>query len=132
MNVIVVNDNAHVNGGAAKVAIQEAVGLADRGHSIYFVCAVQPIAEELVHSNITIVCSKQYDLLSNPNQLEAFIQGWWNTKAARLVDRDEGIQLAVELRDALKIELRQLDRGKLPGGQRRRELGKRRVKQTTL
>jgi glycosyltransferase involved in cell wall biosynthesis len=87
VNVIVVNDNAHVNGGAAKVAIQEAVGLADRGHSIYFVCAVQPIAEELVHSNITIVCSKQYDLLSNPNQLEAFIQGWWNTKAARLVDQ---------------------------------------------
>lgn len=85
MNVIVVNDNAHVNGGAAKVAIQEAVGLANRGHSIYFVCAVQPIAEELVYSNITIVCSQQHDLLSNPNQLEAFIQGWWNTKAARLV-----------------------------------------------
>ncbi len=35
--------------------------------------------------NINIVCSEQYDLLSNPNQLEAFIQGWWNTKAARIV-----------------------------------------------
>jgi hypothetical protein len=43
-------------------------------------------------------------------------------EAARLVDRDEGIQLAVELRDALEIELRQLDGGKLPGGQRHREL----------
>ena len=52
-------------------------------------------------------------------------------EAARRVDRDEGIQLAVELRDALEMELRQLDRRKLPGGQRRRELGKRRVQQTT-
>jgi glycosyltransferase involved in cell wall biosynthesis len=85
VNVIVVNDNAHVNGGAAKVAIQEAVGLADRGHHIYFVCAVRPIADALIHSNITFVCSQQHDLLSNPNQLEAFIQGWWNTKAARIV-----------------------------------------------
>ncbi len=31
MNVVIVNDNAHVNGGAARVAIQEAGGLADRG-----------------------------------------------------------------------------------------------------
>ena len=31
MNVIVISDNAHVNGGAAKVAIQEARGLADGG-----------------------------------------------------------------------------------------------------
>src|SRR5256886_11430141 len=52
-------------------------------------------------------------------------------EAARRVDRDEGVQLAVELRDALEMELRQLDRRKLPGGQRRRELGKRRVQQTT-
>ena len=40
VNVVIINDNAHVNAGAAKVAIQEAVGLADRGHRIYFVCAV--------------------------------------------------------------------------------------------
>ena len=87
MKVIVVNDNAHINGGAAKVAIQEAVGLADRGHNVYFVCAVRPIAQALIHSNITVVCSEQHDLLSNPSQFNAFIQGWWNTKAARIIDQ---------------------------------------------
>lgn len=87
MNVIVINDNAHVNGGASKVAIQEAVGLADRGHLIHFVCAVQPIAQELVHPNISVVCSQQHDLLANPDRVEAFIQGWWNTKAAHLTDQ---------------------------------------------
>lgn len=84
VNVIIINDNAHVNGGAAKVAIQEAMGLADRGHCIYFVCAVQPIAQELTHPNISVICSHQHDLLANPNHLEAFVQGWWNTKAARM------------------------------------------------
>jgi glycosyltransferase involved in cell wall biosynthesis len=84
VNVIILNDNAHVNGGAAKVAIQEAVGLADRGHAVYFVCAVQPIALELTHPNISVICSHQHDLLANPNHLEAFVQGWWNTKAARI------------------------------------------------
>jgi glycosyltransferase involved in cell wall biosynthesis len=87
VNVVIVNDNAHVNGGAAKVAIQEAVGLADRGHKIYFVCAVEPIAQELHHANISVHCSQQHDLLSNPSPAEAFIQGWWNTKAAQLTTR---------------------------------------------
>lgn len=87
MNVIIINDTAHVNGGAAKVAIQEAVGLADRGHHIYFVCAVQPIAQELTHPNISIICSQQHDLLANPSHVEAFVQGWWNTKAARITSQ---------------------------------------------
>ena len=87
MNVIIINDTAHVNGGAAKVAIQEAVGLADRGHHIYFICAVEPIAQELIHPHITICCSQQHDLLANPNLLEAFAQGWWNTKAAQMTSQ---------------------------------------------
>jgi glycosyltransferase involved in cell wall biosynthesis len=85
VNVIIVNDNAHVNGGAAKVAIQEAVGLAQRGHRICFVCAVAPIAQELIHPNIEICCTFQHDLKANPNSASAFAQGWWNTKAAELM-----------------------------------------------
>lgn len=87
MNVVIINDNAHVNGGAAKIAIQEAVGLADRGHKIYFLCAVEPIARELIHPNISICCSQQDDLLANPNPAAAFVQGWWNTRAAQLTRR---------------------------------------------
>ena len=84
MNVIIINDTAHLNGGAAKVAIEEAAGLAECGHHIYFVCAVQPVAQKLIHPNITVSSTEQHDLISNPNRLEAFAQGWWNGKAARL------------------------------------------------
>jgi glycosyltransferase involved in cell wall biosynthesis len=87
VNVIIINDTAHLNGGAAKVAIDEASGLADRGHQIYFVCAVRPVARELIHSNITICCTEQHDLLGNPNPLEAFAQGWWNKKAADMTEQ---------------------------------------------
>ena len=85
MNVIVISDTTHVKGGAAKVAIQEAAGLAARGHQVYFVCAVASVAADLLHENITIICSQQHDLLSNTNRLQASIQGWWNFKAARIV-----------------------------------------------
>lgn len=85
MNVIVINDNPHVNGGAAKVAIQQAVGLADRGHDVYFVCAVLPVAEALHHSNIRIICSEQTDLLAAPNRLTGMVQGYWNVKAAQML-----------------------------------------------
>jgi glycosyltransferase involved in cell wall biosynthesis len=84
VNVVVVNDNAQVNGGAAKIAIMEALGMAQRGHRVYFLAAVLPIAADLLHPNITVVCSEQPDLLANPNPLQAFAQGWWNPKAGRL------------------------------------------------
>ena len=85
MDVLIVNDNGHVNGGAAKVAIQEAVGLAQRGHRVHFVCAVAPIAESLIHPNIEICCTFQHDLKSNPSPTSAFVQGLWNAQAARLM-----------------------------------------------
>lgn len=101
MRVVIINDNAHVNGGAAKVAIQEAVGLADCGHKVYYVCAVAPIARELIHPNIIVRCSHQDDLLANPNPAAAFVQGWWNTRAAhltrRIVNRLKGSEAIVHL-----------------------------------
>jgi len=84
VNVVVVNDNAQVNGGAAKIAILDALGMAERGHRVFFLAAVLPIAPELQHSNITVVCTGQPDLLANPSRLQAFAQGWWNGKASRM------------------------------------------------
>lgn len=82
VNILIINDTAHVNGGAAKLAISEAIGLADRGHSIFFLAAVDPVAPELAsHPNIKVYCTKQFDLLADPNRLRAFLQGWWNQKA---------------------------------------------------
>ena len=86
MNVVIVNDNAHVNGGAAKLAIMEAAGLAERGHRVIFVCAIRPVDPLLLQWDIEIVCSEQFDLFANPNPLQAFVQGWWNFKAARMME----------------------------------------------
>jgi len=84
VNILIINDTAHVNGGAAKLAISEAIGLADRGHSIFFLAAVEPVAAELAsHPRVTVCCTKQFDLLADPNKLRAFLQGWWNRKAFR-------------------------------------------------
>jgi glycosyltransferase involved in cell wall biosynthesis len=82
-----INDNAHINGGAAKLAIMEAAGLAERGHRVFFVCAVVPVDPALLHPRIEVVCSEQYDLIANPNRLEGFVQGWWNLKAQRMIDQ---------------------------------------------
>ena len=84
MNVVVVNDNAHVNGGAAKLAIIEACGLAEKGHNVFFFSALAPTDERLAqHERIEVICTEQYDLLSNPNRLDAFKQGLWNSVALR-------------------------------------------------
>ncbi len=84
MNIVIANDNAHVNGGAAKLAILEAVGLADRGHDVFFLSALAPVDDRLSqHTRIKVICTGQHDLLSHPNRLQAFAQGWWNAEAAR-------------------------------------------------
>ena len=82
LNVIVFNDFAHVNGGAAQVAIASAVGLADRGHNVTFFSAVPPIAPELRRPGLSVVLTDQVDIKSDRNRLRAATQGIWNRKAA--------------------------------------------------
>jgi glycosyltransferase involved in cell wall biosynthesis len=86
MNIVLINDNAHINGGAAKIAIMNAFDLACRGHFVFFLCALMPIAAELIHPNIKVICTEQYEILSDPNRLRASAQGWWNFKAGRVAD----------------------------------------------
>lgn len=84
MNVIIVNDFAYVNGGAARVAIDTAKLLAARGHRVIFFAAVGPVAEELQNiENMKVICLNQYDILHDSNRLRAALQGIWNFKAAK-------------------------------------------------
>ena len=46
-NVVVINDYAHVNGGAASVAIDSALGLAGAGLRVYFISVVGPLDARL-------------------------------------------------------------------------------------
>jgi len=82
LDVIVVNDFAHVNGGAAKVALHSALGLRKRGHAVAVLAAVAPVAPELQAEGAQILVTNQHDIKSDPSRLRAIGQGIWNPRAA--------------------------------------------------
>ena len=86
MNVIIVNDYAHINGGAARVAIDSAVGLAQDGVHVAYFSAVGPIETVLEKNGVKVTCIGQYDILTNPNRVQAVLSGIWNLRAARMMD----------------------------------------------
>ena len=91
-NVVVLNDNARVTGGADKVALASAVGLARRGYQVELLTATTPIAPELLSiPRLTVHSTDQYEILHDPNRLRAATQGLWNIKSYRaagtLLDR---------------------------------------------
>jgi glycosyltransferase involved in cell wall biosynthesis len=78
MNIIIINDYASVNGGAAQVAVISARALADAGNNVVYIYGTGAAAPELMHKNIKLIDLKQYDLLTNPSKLNAFFVGIWN------------------------------------------------------
>jgi glycosyltransferase involved in cell wall biosynthesis len=87
LDIVLLNDFAHVNGGAAQVALSEAIGLAKRGHRLDFLAAVGPVAPELAASSAHVTLTHQFDIKSDPNRLRAASQGLWNPRAARELAR---------------------------------------------
>jgi glycosyltransferase involved in cell wall biosynthesis len=83
-NVVVLNDNARITGGADKVALTSAVGLARRGYSVHLLAATTPIAPELLSvPRLTVHSTDQYEILHDPSRLRAATQGLWNIKSYR-------------------------------------------------
>ena len=83
MNIIILNDHASVNGGAAKVAIDSAIGLTKQGNFVTFFSVVGPIDPELIENGVNVVCLQQMDILNDPNRFRAAISGIWNIHAAK-------------------------------------------------
>ena len=54
-NIVIVNDCAHIEGGAASVAINSAIGLA-KHYSVYLFSAVQPIDRRLEEVGVRVIC----------------------------------------------------------------------------
>lgn len=75
-----------MNGGATRVAIDEAVGLSQQGINVVFLSAVGPISEELRRSNIRVICLHQQDLVNSRQSPEVVIQALWNESAYRAMD----------------------------------------------
>jgi glycosyltransferase involved in cell wall biosynthesis len=92
LSIVIANDFAHVNGGAANVALSSAMALADRGHSVTLLAAVGPVDENLARSQVQLVLTEQRDIKSDPNRLRAASQGIWNPKAARAMAHVLAIQ----------------------------------------
>jgi len=80
--IVILNDYAHINGGASKVAIDEAVGLKKTGARVIFFAACAPIADELKNAGVEVVCLGQKELINAGKNPLAMLQGIWNFKAA--------------------------------------------------
>ncbi len=80
--VLVMNDFCYVQGGASKVAIDEAISLARAGIRVVFLGAVGPICAELRTAPLTVDCLDQHELLSVGHRPTVALQGIWNLKAA--------------------------------------------------
>lgn len=84
-NVLIINDFAHVNGGAGKVALNTAVQIAQKGYNVILLSAVTPVDSDLKCAGVKVFCLNQYDILNNPNRIKAFFQGIWNRKAYKSI-----------------------------------------------
>jgi peptidoglycan/LPS O-acetylase OafA/YrhL len=83
LNVLMLNDFCYVQGGASRVAIDEAISLAKSGNKVIFLGAVGPPCAELRAAPVTVECLGQHELLDVSRHPLVALQGLWNFKAAR-------------------------------------------------
>ena len=83
MRVVIVCDPGRVDGGAAKIAIAGARGLAEAGVSVHYVCSFGPTAADLSHPNIQVHCLDMPSVWNVTNPIAAATQGIWNKRARR-------------------------------------------------
>jgi glycosyltransferase involved in cell wall biosynthesis len=83
LKVLIIHDYAFVEGGAGKVAIETAVGLAERGHEVKYFCAVGPVSSYLKDVPLKeIVLLDQKDILTS-GRIKAAFSGAINKTALR-------------------------------------------------
>ncbi|MDQ0637104.1 glycosyltransferase involved in cell wall biosynthesis [Pedobacter sp. W3I1] len=83
LNIIIVNDFSNINGGAAKVAVDSAVGLSLAGYNVNYFCAVGNVDQSLLDSNVSISHLNNEEILYSKNKIKALFRGIWNVKAYR-------------------------------------------------
>jgi glycosyltransferase involved in cell wall biosynthesis len=79
--VVIVNDYADINGGAAYVALSSAIGLARVGMPVILLSACEPRMPELTAAGIAVVTTGQRDLVTEESRIRAAVQGLWNERA---------------------------------------------------
>jgi glycosyltransferase involved in cell wall biosynthesis len=81
MRCVIISDFGSVNGGAAKVAIESARGLAEAGVDVVFACAIGPVSERLEHPRISVELFAGEEVWKVGSKLAAARQGVWNAAA---------------------------------------------------
>lgn len=81
MRCVIISDFGSVNGGAAKVAIESARGLAEAGVDVVFACAIGPVSERLDHARISVEMFPGQEIWQVGSKLAAARQGIWNAAA---------------------------------------------------
>lgn len=84
--VVVLNNFCYVDGGASRVAIDAAIGLANAGVNVTFFGAVGPVCDELLSAPLNTVCLWQRDLMNAQGRPGVVLQGLWNVRAYRALD----------------------------------------------
>jgi glycosyltransferase involved in cell wall biosynthesis len=82
-SVIILNDFCHVQGGASRVAVDEAVALSAMGLDVTFLGAVGPICNELRAPGIRTICLDQPELANVARHPGVVLQTLWNRTAYR-------------------------------------------------
>ncbi len=82
-SVVVLNDFCHVQGGASRVAIDEAVALRSAGLDVTFLGAVGPVEPVLSAAGIRTICLRQPQLLDANRRPGSLLQALWNRPAYR-------------------------------------------------
>lgn len=83
-NVVIVCDYAYIEGGAARVAIQTATALGKYTDlNIYFFAGCGELCSELKDSRVKVITLMMYDLLGNPNRIDAMKNGIYNKTAGK-------------------------------------------------
>src|SRR5262245_5765425 len=83
-SVVVLNDFSYVQGGASKVAIDEALALRRAGCDVTFIAAVGPAQGEMSEAGIRIHSLGQPELLQAARHPGAVLRPIWNRTAFAL------------------------------------------------
>jgi glycosyltransferase involved in cell wall biosynthesis len=85
LRVVILADHGWINGGQAKVAIDSALSLKQRGIEVCFIAGSGPLDERLHAAGIECRVVGEHDIASDPSRLRAASSGIWNWRAARIV-----------------------------------------------
>ena len=83
--VIIVYDQAFLSGGAAKIAIGEAVGLKKAGWRVILFSGIAPVSSDLTENEVEVIClnEKHIGLTKDP---KALLKGIWNTNSRKQLE----------------------------------------------